>query len=133
MKLVLDTNVLVSALLTPLGVCNRLVRLAIDEAIGVCVDARLMAEYEAVLSRPEFAFPEGEVNELLDTLRLRSEPMTALPLPVTLPDPSDLPFLEVACAAGAVLVTGNQRHYPPAQRSGVVVASPADVLERLCR
>jgi S1-C subfamily serine protease len=66
--------------------------------------------------------------------------LVAVPLHVTLPDASDLPFLEVAATSGACLVTGNTRHFPesarkatcsPASPHGVSVLSPADALHRL--
>ena len=61
--------------------------------------------------------------------------MFARPLPVELPDPDDLPFLEVAAAAGAdALVTGKLRHYRAVRgRHDVRGLSPRDLLDRLAR
>jgi hypothetical protein len=47
------------------------------------------------------------------------------------PDPRDLPFLALAHAAGAWLVTGNLKHFPEAVRNGVIVLSPAAYLAHL--
>jgi len=50
-----------------------------------------------------------------------------------LPDPDDRPFLEVAREAGAALVTGNLKHYPPESRRGVEALGPAAFLEGWAR
>lgn len=125
MRIVLDTNVLVSGLLSPFGPPADIVRLVAAGAIALCVDARLLEEYRLVLARPRFAFDPERVAELLaqfDAEGVRGGPS---PLRVRLPDPDDEPFLEVALAtAAAALVTGNSRHFPPARREGVRVVSP---------
>lgn len=53
----------------------------------------------------------------------------AVPLGVTLPDPDDEKFLEVAVSAGSsALVTGNLRHYPADRRQGMAVLMPREFL-----
>jgi predicted nucleic acid-binding protein len=56
--------------------------------------------------------------------------ITPLTLNVELPDPSDLPFLEVAATAGAALITGNRRHYPEEilHKHDIHVFSPKEYL-----
>ena len=70
-------------------------------------------------------------EEALDFFRLGSILIVAQPLDVVLPDPDDLPFLEVAASGRAILVTGNRRHFPKAAIGPVRVLSPADFLETL--
>ena len=70
---------------------------------------------------------------MLDLIRSAVEIAAAFPLPVELPHPADLPFLEVAASAGAVLVTGNLRHYPRRARAGVTVVTPREFLDLLRR
>jgi len=131
MKVVLDTNVVVSGLMTQGGHCDRILRLVGAEAIYMCVDERILAEYEDVLPRPMFDIPPEHVAQVFDVIRSGAEVVTATPLAVTLPHPSDLPFLEVACEAGAVLVTGNLRHFSAKARAGVTVVSPREFIELL--
>ena len=131
MKVVFDTNILVSALLTPGGDCDRVVRLAGIGVVQPCLDSRLMAEYEDVLPREGLAIPAQESDRLLDDLRAFSEVVAAPPLAARLPHASDLPFLEVAAAAQAILVTGNLRHFPKNQRGGVAVMGPDELLDLL--
>ncbi len=66
-------------------------------------------------------------------LPIASERASPAPLRVHLPHASDLPFLEVAHEAGAVLVTGNPRHFPARARAGVAVLSPREFLTLVAR
>lgn len=131
MRVVLDTNVLVSGVLTPGGVCHRILEMVRDDVLIPCVDGRILEEYEAVFLYPKLSPVRGPSLEILSFLRTVAVRVGAIPLPATLPDASDLPFLEVASAAAAVLVTGNMRHFPKGVRGGVVVETPAGLLELL--
>lgn len=126
MLVVLDTNILVSALLSPFGPPARVLDMVLSGDIRAAYDDRLMAEYREVLARPKFSFAPDDVATVLAYLETDGERVTARPLPVELPDADDLPFLEVAAEAGAVLVTGNATHYPEAARGEVQVIAPGD-------
>ncbi len=133
MRLVVDTNVLVSALLTPSGIPARLLEQIQTGGYALIFDARILDEYRRVLNRPEFAFSPGAVAELLSAVQSSGLQVDALPLAVRLPDADDLAFLEVAAAglAGA-LITGNARHFDPIQGAhGIRVVSPREALELL--
>lgn len=131
MKAVLDTNVVVSALLSPKGMCRRIADQVFEGRVQACVDARILAEYEAVARRLELPIEPADADELLKLFSFVGEPVAAAALTVTLPHAGDVPFLEVARDAGAILVTGNLRHFPKGQRAGVTVLSPREFLERL--
>lgn len=60
-----------------------------------------------------------------------AENVTPMPLDADLPDPDDLPFLEVAAEAHAVLVTGNKKHFPNKAAGAVQVVSPREFLDML--
>jgi putative PIN family toxin of toxin-antitoxin system len=128
MLVVLDTNILVSALLSPFGPPARVLDLLLGGDIRAAYDDRLLAEYREVLARPKFGFAPEDVAAVLAYLEADGERVTARPLPHPLPDVDDLPFLEVATQAGAVLITGNAAHYPPALRGSVRVYAPAEFL-----
>jgi len=56
--------------------------------------------------------------------------ITPMPLKITLPDPSDMPFLEVDVTSRAdYLVTGNKRHFPARLCKGVKVVTPAELMK----
>ena len=130
MKIVLDTNVVVSGLLNPYGAPGAIVGMVAAGELMLCFDSRILLEYREVLGRPAFPFQRDQIDAFLEQVRGAGEPVAARPLPAGLPDPDDEPFLEVAVAAGAeYLVTGNVRHYPARCRRGVRVVSPRKFLE----
>ena len=131
MKIVLDTNVLVSGLLNPHGAPSDLLRMVIAGKLRVCYDARILSEYREVLLRPRFGFEPARVGILLDQIGATGVPVVASPLDKPLPDVDDEPFLEVACSGGAeFLITGNLKHYPARSRREVPVVSPREFMGR---
>lgn len=130
-RVVIGTNILVASLIQPAGSCGRLLDLVVDGAVEACVDDRILAEYAEVLPRRKFHLPPEKIQTILDSFRQSGIPVIAHPLSVVLPDPDDLPFLEVAASGHAILVTGNHRHFPKAATGTVRVLSPAECLEAL--
>lgn len=68
MKIVLDTNVIVSGLLKSQGNPAEVLTLALAGAVQVCYDKLIFAEYAEVLARPRFKFDSKRVSEVLATL-----------------------------------------------------------------
>jgi len=133
MRIVLDTNVLVSGLHNPDGTPGRIVDLVIGGRVQLLYDDRILGEYLDVLARPELEIDSSLAQAVVGYIRLAGERVTALPLPTdTLPDPDDLPFAEVAASGAAdALVTGNAKHFARWKEQGNTVLSPAQFLERL--
>ncbi|MDE2851839.1 MAG: putative toxin-antitoxin system toxin component, PIN family [Acidobacteriota bacterium] len=130
MRIVVDTNVLVSGLLSPFGPPGTVVGLIAASRLSLCYDARILAEYAEVLRRPRFPFSEEDVSALLLQVEAGGELTFAAPTPIRLPDPADEPFLEVAVASMAdYLVTGNVRHFPDSARQGVRIVSPREFVD----
>ena len=129
MRIVLDTNVLVSALLSPNGAPAAVLQLILAGRVVLCFDARILSEYREVLRRPKFDFDPQLVDELLEFLESEGELVASIPLQLSLPDPDDAMFLEVAAAGEADhVVTGNLKHLPVRGCGGVSVVSPRDFL-----
>jgi putative PIN family toxin of toxin-antitoxin system len=134
MRIVLDTNVLVSGLLSPHRAPGHIVRMVAAGTVRLCHDARILDEYREVLARARFGFSPDDVEALLDQIEADGESFVAAPLPKPLPDRDDEPFLDVAVAAAAeALVTGNLRRFPKPARHGVRVLAPAAFLRSLRR
>lgn len=133
MRVVIDTNVLVSGVINPHGSPGRVVDSILSQAITVLYDDRILLEYRDVLLRPLFGFQAADVNALVDFIGFSGEQITAGPLNITLPDPSDLPFVEVAVAGSAdALVTGNLKHFKAVRaHHPVPILSPVDLLRLL--
>ena len=130
MRVVVDTNVLVSGLLSPFGPPGVIVSLTAGGRLSLCHDARILAEYTEVLCRPSFPFSHEEVAVLTAQITARGVLASPVPLASRLPDADDEPFLEVAIAARAVfLVTGNGDHFPPDRRCGARVVSPREFVD----
>jgi putative PIN family toxin of toxin-antitoxin system len=130
MKIVLDTNVLVSGLLNPFRSSGEIVRMVFAGELLLCIDARILTEYQDVLYRPKFNFNKEYIGILLDFIKQYGQFISSSPLSNRLPDPDDEPFLEVAIA-GRVrsLVTGNTAHYPSPLREVIDIFSPSEFIE----
>ena len=132
MKIVLDTNVLVSGLLNPYGPPGQITQMIPRGDFTLCFDARILAEYREVLARPRFSFDEGDVDTLLNFIEVTGHLTSTVPLAQQLPDPDDDMFLEVAIGAqAACIVTGNHRHFPASQTQGMLVLSPREFVDSL--
>jgi uncharacterized protein len=128
-KIVLDTNVLVSGLLKSKGNPAKVLALALTGAVQVCHDRRIAAEYAEVLARPQFKFDPARVRDVLAKLEVDGLSFTLPHTPFGLPDADDEPFLAVALAASAdYLVTGNIADYPPSKRHTACVVTPAEFI-----
>ena len=131
-RIVLDTNVLVSGLLSEQGAPGQILDLILAGELIVLFDPRILSEYRDVVARPELRIAPHLALEVLRLLVASGEEITAAPWRHPLPDPDDEPFLAVAHAGHAAgLVTGNLRHFPAAARGGVRVWSPRELLRWL--
>ena len=124
LRLVLDTNIVVSAALKPSGLQRTVLLLALNPPARLYVSDAIIAEYRAVLARPELRIRRGLRLQLLQLVRNSSHWVTVRrPLQIT-KDPDDNKFLECADAARAdYLVTGNQRHFPKFWKGTKVITS----------
>jgi putative PIN family toxin of toxin-antitoxin system len=131
-RVVIDTNVLVSGLLSPSGNEALIIQAVHQGLLRPCVSAAALAEYAEVLARPKFAFAPDVIAALMAMLVSAGELFVPQgPVPV-LPDPDDAMFMRCAEAAQAdYLVTGNKRHFPQAACGVVQVVSAGDLLERI--
>jgi putative PIN family toxin of toxin-antitoxin system len=113
LRLVIDTNIVVSAALKPDGLQRTVLVLAITKPARLYVSKAIFAEYREVLARPELRIRRGLRQQLLQLIRNRAQmvdPARALQIAK---DPDDNKFLECAEAARAdYLITGNLRHFP---------------------
>src|ERR1039457_5594540 len=113
LRLIIDTNVLVSALLKPGGIERAAFVLTITKPARMYVTAAILEEYAEVLARPGLGIHKGARLQLLDTIRNRGLLIAPRMRVQAAFDPDDDKFLECADAAKAdYLVTGNRRHFP---------------------
>jgi putative PIN family toxin of toxin-antitoxin system len=121
-RVVLDTNVIVSALLHPLGAPAAVFLLVAAGAVQLCVSGNIYAEYEEVIRRPRFARNEDVISATLQTVREKGFWVKPTETIKACSDSDDDIFLECAHAARAdYLVTGNLKHFPHSWGATLIV------------
>ncbi|MDR2163583.1 MAG: putative toxin-antitoxin system toxin component, PIN family [Clostridiales Family XIII bacterium] len=124
-RVVLDTNVIVSAMLSPGGKPARALDLVLTGNAVLCHDSRILLEYESVLTRRKFGFDHAKVRNLMILFMEMGLAVIASPTDMVFADESDRKFYETALSSGAVLVTGNIKHFPNAPW----IVSPAEYIK----
>ena len=113
LRLVIDTNVLVSAALKPESIQRTALVLAVTKPARFYVSRPILVEYADVLARPELSIRKGVRQQLLQLIKNDSHIVAPLRRLEVAGDPDDNMFIECADAAQAdYLVTGNQKHFP---------------------
>ena len=113
LRLVIDTNVLVSAAIKPAGLQRTVLLLAVTKPARLYVSRAILEEYREVLGRPELRIRKGAQQQLLHLIKNHSFTMVPARRLDVAADPDDNIFLECADAAHAdYLITGNLKHFP---------------------
>ena len=114
MKVVLDTNVVVSAFLVPHSKPATILQLALRQDFDICFNTAILAEYEQVVCRDKFAgkINRKDVQRFFEIVRDVGVDIVSVESNFDLPDETDRKFYDVAKTANAYLVTGNAKHYP---------------------
>jgi putative PIN family toxin of toxin-antitoxin system len=112
-NIVLDTNIIISAALSPKGNPAKILELVTtDDELQFCYNAAVMAEYQEVLSREHLKLSIKTQHRIINTIKkagiLIDPPTSTMPLP----DESDRIFYDTAKEVNAYLITGNLKHYP---------------------
>lgn len=122
-KLVLDTNVVLSAVIKPDGLQRLIFQVALSPFCEVFVSAPILAEYEDVLSRKRFKLQADEVQAVMKLIKTMANVTTPQNTVTAASDPDDNMFLECAEEAEAnYLVTGNKKHFPAKWKKTKVVS-----------
>ena len=125
-KVVLDTNVVVSAFLSPSGKPADIIRLALNGSLTLCINTPILVEYEQVLMRSKFTdkIHNSAISRFFDIINDIGESIVYVPSKIHMIDESDRCFFDVAKNAGAILITGNKKHFP----NEMFVKTPAEFL-----
>jgi putative PIN family toxin of toxin-antitoxin system len=123
--IVLDTNILVSALLTIDGNPAHIIRMIADDVVHPWYNKEILNEYWAVLTRQKFKFSVVQVNLLITgIINKGSSVHIEIPSKFPMTDETDRKFYDVAKYSAALLITGNIRHYP----KETTIVTPAEFL-----
>jgi putative PIN family toxin of toxin-antitoxin system len=113
LRLVIDTNVLVSAAIKPAGLQRTVLLLAVTKPARLYTSRPILEEYREVLGRPELRIRKRPRQQLLQLIENRGYTVVPAGRLEVAVDPDDNIFLECADAAHAdYLITGNLRHFP---------------------
>ena len=131
MKVVVDTNVLVSALLSRTGPPRIILKLLLSKKAEWLVNDLILEEYEEVLGRRDFGFKPSQIQALMEFIRRYGVHVPYLPQKVSVPHVDDLPFLLCAQQGEAdTLITGNKKHFPFRDQP-FHIESPAEFINRI--
>lgn len=113
MNIVLDNNVLISALWSANSKAAIIVNAVLFRNFSVCYDYRILNEYYHILRHPKFAFTEWEIQSLLSVITVNGISVASDPLPnVPFTDESSKKFYEVAKFCYATLITESKKDFP---------------------
>jgi putative PIN family toxin of toxin-antitoxin system len=126
MRVVIDTNVLVSGIINTSGIPAQIINLLINGRLTPLYDSRTLKEYEEVLNRKKFGFKKSTITPILDYIKNEGEYITSEPNKEYFTDQDDKMFYEVAVTGNAnCIITGNKEHYP----KEIKVKSPKEFID----
>ena len=128
MNIVLDTNILVSAMWSPDGNAAKVVEAILTNRFTICYDRQIAEEYNKVLRYPKLKFKEDDITAFLEPvldygLGIINYPKTDA---IFDRDETDRKFYDVGKSCGAKIITGNLRRFPDDED----VMSLADFVEQ---
>ena len=125
---VIDTNVLVSALIThnPEAATAQVVGLMLQKGFVPLYDQDIIAEYQDVLHRAKLKIRPEVANSLISFIEEHGIEAARKDFPEPMPDEDDRVFYEISLSTeDSFLVTGNLKHYPATPR----IKTPAEFLD----
>ena len=136
MRVVLDTNILIGALITKGTPPDRLYQAWLRGEIELVTSAVQIAEIADVLARPRLQryLDADEAAAIIENIDTRAHILDDPPEVSLSPDPKDNPILAVAIAGRAdLIVSGDKRHMLVlGEVEGIPIVTARDALDRLC-
>jgi len=124
-NIVIDTNVIVSAMYSPSGNPAKILTQFFDDEIIIYYSDAILEEYKDVLSRPALKLNAEKKNNFFQILKHTGVVITPSPSTFPMDDESDRVFYDTAKSGEAILIIGNKRHYPDES----FIMSPSEYLE----
>ena len=126
---VIDTNVVVSAMLKWQSLPGNILELVFDGIIMPVFNDEILSEYREVLSRPKFNLSNQIIEDFVGNIEELGLSIKAATLDLNFPDPKDRVFYEITMESRksdeTYLVTGNIKHFP----AQCFVVTPREMLE----
>ena len=124
-KVVIDTNVVISAALSDKGNPSKIINLVLDKQVYIYYNSEIMDEYTEVLSRPHLNIIAEKRQYLLDGIKMVGGVYNPKVSKIPLPDETDRIFYDLAKEVAAIIITGNIKHYPNEE----FIMTPSEFLE----
>lgn len=133
LKIVIDTNVIVSAALHTESLPALLLSLALEDKARLFISPDLLSEYQSVLPRARFKLDPKEIEGLMRKITQKATLVkTTEPLNVIKGDEKDNRILECALKAKAnFIITGNKRHFPFEEFKGIKIVTPREFMNKI--
>jgi len=130
-KVVVDTNVLISAIWNPAGTPAVIMEAVYSGTLEPVVSEQILQEYANVLMYKKFSFPKYVVNQMLNYFKTFLLPLPPENIFLKCSDPDDTKFLAAAIAGEAsYLITGNRKHFPK-KVTNLKIVTPREMLNLL--
>ena len=128
MRLVIDTNVVVSAFINPSGTPSQIMKMVLNRKVEFCYNPVILSEYESVMLRAKFRekIDSTNVQRFINLIRTIGISFTPLPGNTKFNDESDRVFYDTARESGSTLISGNEKHFPKEP----FIMLPAEFLRR---
>lgn len=128
MKVVLDTNIIISAFITKNGNPSKILQRVLEQKIGIYYNHTIIAEYIGVATRDKFIkyINKSKIELLMNAIKNIGTIFTPKMSNIIFVDETDRIFYDTAKQSNSFLITGNIKHYPKKD----FVLTPAEFLER---
>jgi len=127
MRIILDSNIIVSALLSPHGLPAKVFNLVLNGSVTLIYNNCILSEYINVLYREKFKINKELLNLIIDFIEKEGEYGLATPQSIKFDDEDDIIFYELYRSADVdYLITGNKKHFP--NEKGIV--NPREFIEK---
>jgi putative PIN family toxin of toxin-antitoxin system len=128
MRLVMDTNVVVSSFISPSGKPSQIMKIILNGGAELCYNSVILSEYESVMLRSKFSdkINSSHIQQFINLIRNIGISFNPVPSKIRLPDESDRIFYDTAKGSGSILINGNLKHFPDEP----FIMLPADFLKK---
>lgn len=126
-KIVMDTNIIISAALTPLGNPAKIIDMVFEDKLQIFYSLQILSEYKEVLSRPRLKITTQTQIDILGAIKEVGTLIEPTISNIPFIDESDRIFYDTAKTSRAILISGNIRHYP----DEAFIMTPSDFLKEV--
>ena len=121
MHVILDTNIIVSELLSPQGLPAKILNLVLNESLTIVYDNQILSEYMDVLGSDRLKINPELKNFIIEFIKKEGTYMIAKPQKIKFDDEDDKIFYDLYKSGNIdYLITGNKKHFP--DEKGIVTA-----------